>query len=214
MNGDESWRQVLRFWFEDATKDIDGLEARKGVWFSSDPAFDQEIRARFESMVLAAERGALDAWLEAPRSALALVILLDQFPRNLYRGTADAFRFDSLAQSACLGSLERGFDQELHAIERAFLLMPLEHSEDLDLQNRSVALQEDLARSVERDLRETCEEFASYARQHRDIVREFGRFPHRNAVLGRTPTAAERHYLDEGGAVFGQDGSGETGDEG
>lgn len=153
-------------------------------WFTADPGFDAACRT-YLPLHEAAARGELRAWEETPEGALALVLLLDQFPRNLFRGTPRAFATDGLALAAAERALARGHDRAIEPTLRIFLYMPLIHAEDLELQERSVALFTALGLPVHLEA----------AIEHRDLIRRFGRFPHRNAVLGRPETAAERDYL-------------------
>ena len=165
---------------------------------------NNEIEQRFGAAVRAARAGQLDEWADDPRGRLALVILLDQFARNIFRGTADAFAADDRALALTQEAMERGHDTELDPIERVFLYMPLQHAESKVVQEQSVATYEALAESVPAAQRERFEGFTKYARLHRDIVARFGRFPHRNAILGRPSTEAERDYLAGDAPRFGQ----------
>ena len=158
-------------------------------WFAKDDAFDAEIRARFKAVHLAASRRELDGWAETAEGALALVLLLDQVPRNIFRGSAHAFATDPLARQVARQAVERGFDAKVDPVLRQFFCLPFEHSEDLADQDRAVALCE---ASGDGDL-------LKWAQIHRDIVVRFGRFPHRNAVLGRSTTREEQAFLDGGG---------------
>lgn len=170
---------VVRFW----------LEAGPKSWFAKDDAFDADLRTHFEAAHLAAARGALADWEESADGAVALLLLTDQIPRNIYRGSAHAFATDAMAREVCLRALARGFDQAFEPALRCFFYLPLEHSERIEDQDRSVALFETLGDG----------EYLKYAIVHRDIIARFGRFPHRNAVLGRITTAEEKAFLDEGG---------------
>lgn len=195
---------VTTFWFRDATRDPEALERRGAVWFGTDPAFDRECATRFAASLGDAARGALDHWADTPHGRLALVILLDQIPRNIHRGSPEAFAHDAQAAAHCIAGFESGQDRSLHPVERVFLYMPLQHAEDLELQRRSVERFESLAAQADDAWRARFEENARYARLHRDIVERFGRFPHRNRVLGRESTEEERRYLADGGPTFGQ----------
>jgi uncharacterized protein (DUF924 family) len=174
-------REVLRFWFEE----------HPGDWFVKNPAFDAEIRARFLAVQETAAAGSLAHWANAPRSCLALVILLDQFPRNLFRGAARAFATDPLARAAARVILERGWDRQMTQPEQLFAYLPFEHSEALEDQDLSVERMKDFD-----------EEQRRYAERHRDIIRRFGRFPHRNDILGRPSTPAEIEFLKLPGSGF------------
>ena len=169
-----------------------------------DPAFDAELRARFEPLVREAAAGALDAWAVSPRGRLALILLLDQLPRNLFRGEPRAFATDAQALAWTLSGMDAGLDRALPPIERTFFYMPMEHAEDLAVQERGVAAFQALAREAPPALRAALEGSAAYAVLHRDLIARFGRFPHRNSVLARAATADEERYLAEGGARFGQ----------
>jgi steroid delta-isomerase-like uncharacterized protein len=195
---------LLAFWFGADLDSPAALGERARFWFEGGPAVDRELRGRFAELPERAATGALDAWAAAPRSALARVIALDQLPRNLFRGTARAFAYDGLALEAAEAALAAGFDRALHPLEAGFLYLPFEHAERLDAQQRAVASFEALAaRAAEPAHRAMLVEWADFARRHRAVIERFGRFPHRNAALGRLPTAAERTYLAEGGESFG-----------
>ena len=171
-SGQDDWpSQVLRFWF--------GLDPRQ--WWKTDPALDHRIRQSFLKLWADKRQLPVGSFMADPLTALAGVILFDQFPRNMFRGHADQFATDHLALAIAKGAIDQGFDEELEPRERGFLYMPFQHSEKLDDQNRGVLLFTDLgdARQLE------------YARKHRDIIERFGRFPHRNAILGRAPRADE-----------------------
>ena len=184
---------ILDFWFE---------PSHAAHWFAADACFDEQIRRRFGAEVQAAAQGQRDEWAGAPESWLALLILLDQFPRNLYRGSARAWKADVKAQRVALSGLADGFDQSLPPLQRVFAYLPLEHAEDMRLQRRSVVLFETLQAQVGADERERFGDFLDYARRHREVIARFGRFPHRNAVLGRTSTPDEVSYLAQPGAGF------------
>lgn len=157
-------------------------------WFAKNPAFDSEFRARFLVWHEAAARGALDRWSVDAAAALALVLLLDQFPRNAFRGTPRMFATDPQARDVAAAALEAGHDMALDESLRLFFYLPFAHSEELADQERSVALCRDLPPPN-----------PANAQRHCDIIRRFGRFPHRNPILGRGMTAEEQRYLDEGG---------------
>lgn len=193
---------VLRFWFQDAGRSPEHATARNTVWFGGDPCLDAEICERFGTRVEAARAGDLDAWLESPRELLAWLILVDQFSRNVYRDSAAAFEADPRARAAVLRALSLGWDRELAPIERLFLYLPLEHSEALADQDRCVALCATLEDEVAAEWKPVFAGYNRYARDHREVIVRFGRFPHRNRVLGRTDTDDERAYL-EGGGGFG-----------
>ncbi|HEX6980895.1 MAG TPA: DUF924 family protein [Alphaproteobacteria bacterium] len=192
-------RAVLDFWFL-SPGDPEYGRMRK-IWFAKDAAFDAEIRARFLADHEAAARGAYDAHAGTADGALALVILLDQFPRNLFRDDRRAFATDAKAREIANMALARAFDRQLRPVERMFLYLPFEHSEDLADQERAVALMESLPATPEFS-EAVRAEVIDYARRHRDIVARFGRFPHRNAALGRTSTPEETAFLAQPGSRF------------
>jgi uncharacterized protein (DUF924 family) len=162
-------------------------------WFAPAPTFDDALRLRFEATHHAAARGDYAAWEASAEGALALLILLDQVPRNLFRDSAHAFATDPLARRIAVQALEAGFERRLEPILRPFLYLPFEHSEALADQDRAVAL-------FEAHDAETGEvEYLKWAVMHRDVIRRFGRFPYRNAALGRETTPEEQVFLDEGG---------------
>lgn len=165
----------------------------KSHWFSSTPGLDQEIRDRFEGLWQQAAAGDLESWKETPEGCLALVILLDQMPLNMFRGTPESFSTEQMAVAVALFATERGFDQRLPLEHLPFLFMPLMHSENLSHQNQSVAL----------FAQHGLQDFLKFAHHHRDIVRKFGRFPHRNSILGRESTPDELAYLDSDEAFRG-----------
>lgn len=178
-----SAHDLLAFWFE---------ESGKERWFSGDAGFDTEIRARFLTLQEEAASGRHDDWAASPLGVVALCILLDQFPRNLFRGTPRAFATDAKALAAAKAAVEQGFDTDpaLTDDRRLFLYLPFEHSENLADQRRSVELQ--AARIAD-------PEYVDYARRHLAVIERFGRFPHRNAILGRDSTPEEEAHLAEHG---------------
>jgi uncharacterized protein (DUF924 family) len=171
---------VLTFW----------RDAGPDRWFRKDEAFDRDFRDRFLGAHEAALRGELDAWTEQADGALALLILLDQFPRNAFRGTPRMFESDAKARAVARQAVQAGFDMALDARLRNFFYLPFAHSEELADQDRGVEL-----------TRKLGDEFLRYAILHRGIIEKFGRFPHRNAVLGRATTPEEQQFLDDGGFV-------------
>lgn len=192
---------VLSFWFGDLSSGAVTPEVAKR-WFEKDPAFDEAARAAFEPDAHAAMQGQRDEWASSPRGTLALVILLDQLTRNIYRDTPKAFAGDARALALSREAVARGDDRALSPVERIFLYMPHMHSEDLEVQERSVELFEALARELEGPLREMADSSADFARRHRDIIARFHRFPHRNAILGRPSTDEELAFLEQPGSSF------------
>ncbi|WP_028465451.1 DUF924 family protein [Nisaea denitrificans] len=175
--------QVYSFWFE---------ECSEKQWFEKDPELDRQIRERFGALVEAAAEGKLEDWLETPRGALAYILLLDQFTRNIHRGSGKAFAADAKARAAAIKVLVDGYDGESTDREKTFLYLPFEHSENLEDQERCVALFEAIG----------DDRLTDYAVRHRDIIARFGRFPHRNDVLGRESTEAEQEFLKQPGSSF------------
>jgi uncharacterized protein (DUF924 family) len=195
---------ILQFWFGDATHAPENAEARMSLWFDASPEVDAQIRARFSATVEAAARGQHASWVRAPRPALAFVVLLDQFPRNIWRGTERAFAHDGQALAVARQAVAAGFIHELAPIERPFLTLPFQHSESLDAQRESMHLCREILETAPPDWQSCLESFLPYAQQHLELIARFGRFPHRNAVLGRVSTPEEETYLDRGGETFGQ----------
>lgn len=189
-------QRVLNFWFDRPGGAEDG--AVRGAWFSKNPAFDAEIRARFGALLEQALQGGLRDWdAIGVHGALARILLLDQFTRNSFRDQARAFAGDALAREAALALIDAGLDAQLTPLQRVFAYLPLEHAEDLALQRRSVALFEALAAAAPE-----LTAIADYAQRHLVVIEQFGRFPHRNAALGRPSSVAERDYLARPGAGF------------
>jgi len=197
------WKEILDFWFGELGEE--GLPDRfhRSRWFRSDRKFDQELRRRFLSLVLFACEQGLDHWRTEPGGALAEILLLDQFSRNIFRGGALAFEQDPLARKLCRQAMHKGQDMALVPVQRAFLYMPLQHSERLEDQDLSVECYSQLAATTHGILGDFMKSFLESAEEHRAIIREFRRFPHRNQALGRTSTPEETAYL-KGGKTFGQ----------
>jgi uncharacterized protein (DUF924 family) len=193
--GATPWQDVLDFWFLPAG--TSGHLTARQAWFRKDPAFDDEIRIRFEPLIRRAIAGELQDWEVDPHGALARILLLDQFTRNIWRDTPQAFSGDAAALAAAQRALEAGQDQAVSPVERAFFYLPFEHAEDLAWQDRSVALFAALA-SEDADSASVFD----YAKRHRDVIVRFGRFPHRNRILGRLDTPGEAVYLAQPGAGF------------
>ncbi|WP_088893982.1 DUF924 family protein [Leptolyngbya ohadii] len=188
--------EVFSFWFGESGEDT-SYAARRKLWFGKAPEFDRAIADRFRSLTEQATAGELDSWQRTPQGALALLILLDQFPRNIYRGTPQAFGSDLKALAVAKTAIDRKFDQELEPIQRIFMYLPLEHSEMSTNQARSVALFKQLAADSP-ELQDTFD----YAIKHQVVIDRFGRFPHRNEILGRESTAEEVEFLKQPGSSF------------
>jgi uncharacterized protein (DUF924 family) len=197
---------VLSFWFREQELSAPQIDHRMDVWFGEDEVFDLECRKDFADDVDRASAGELDHWARQPRGRLALILLLDQFRRNIYRNTAEAFAMDKAALKLCVeGAMEKK-DQGLTPIQRAFFYMPLQHAESRKVQAKGVELYKRLVDAVSPTYRETFETIAQFAELHHDIVQQFGRFPHRNKLLGRQNTAEEDEYLAGDSPDFGQGG--------
>ena len=194
-SSEEGIRHVLDFWFE---------PNREKQWFVRSDAFDAEVAEALGPLHNRACAGDLDSWRKTPEGAVALVLLLDQVPRQLFRKSPDAFGCDELAREVTLDAVAAGFDEQLDPAQQLFLYLPLEHSEAINHQALSVAKFRALTRQAPESARELYETFERYAVDHHDLIAEYGRYPYRNAVLGRESTERERAYLSGGGATFGQ----------
>lgn len=181
----ETIDEILQFWFDD----ID-----QSQWFKKNPDFDRQLEQRFGALVVQAKNDELDNWSESPRGCLALVVLLDQLSRNIYRGTPLSFEADPTALKLMLQGIERKFDEELSLKQRSVFYLPLRHAEDLEMQKLGLAKTREINREGYGN--------DKYALNHLAIVERFGRFPHRNKILGRTNTAEEEEYLKDPNAGF------------
>ena len=184
MSSTNNADSVLKFWFEDCTP---------ANWFQKDAAFDAKLKDKFEPLIIRAMAGQLDDWSKEPKGCLALILLLDQFTRNIYRDTPRAFSGDEFALVLSLRAVSEGWVESAEsAAERQFFLMPMMHSEDIDIQDKSLDLFK----------KHTNDHVYDYAIKHRDIVARFGHFPHRNAILGRPSTDEEVQFLTQPGSSF------------
>lgn len=199
---DSDAQSVLDFWFGPPTSPQ--FAQFRDIWFSSGggPAFDEACRARCAGPYRRAVEGRCDHWVESPRGCLALIILFDQIPRNIFRGQARSFATDERAVAVARRVVDRGWDRGLSDVERLFVYLPFEHSENLEDQRRSVALHDAMPDSDRK------EGWVKYARQHLEIIERFGRFPHRNVILRRESTPEEVAFLEETGLHFGTAGHG------
>jgi uncharacterized protein (DUF924 family) len=203
---------LLAAWFSpppdgpDGPDGPDAFERLLSRWFVADAENDRELERRFGDLAASAARGELDAWRASARGRLALILLLDQLPRQLHRGTAAAFAQDAKALELTLTGIERGMDRELAPFERAFFYMPMQHAESLPIQDLGTSKFESLRAEAKTapNLAKALGGFANAAREHREIVARFGRFPHRNRSLGRETTPEEAEYLAAGAPNFGQ----------
>lgn len=197
---------ILAFWFREQELSAPQIDRRMDIWFGQDAVFDHECKKEFCDDVDRATEGKLDHWGHQSRGRLALILLLDQFRRNIYRNTADAFSMDKAALKLCVeGAMEKK-DKGLTPIQRVFFYMPLQHAESRKVQAKSVEIYNRLSGAVSATYRETFETIAQFAELHRDIVEQFGRFPHRNQLLNRENTPEEDEYLSVDSPDFGQGG--------
>ena len=194
--------ELLEFWFGDDPDDAAVAEAQAGLWWGHRQETDELLQARFGAAASAAAADVLDHWAGSPRGRLALILLLDQLPRAIHRATKAAFAQDPKARAVAERGLESGADRLLRPIERLFFYLPFEHSEDLAAQDRSVELYRELVTPVPPAHRETFAAFVDYAVRHRDVIKQFGRFPHRNLILGRESTPEEKEFLEQPGSSF------------
>jgi len=195
-----SANDVLEFWFGHGPFDAARLAERSTFWFGGDGAVaaaarDASIRNHLEPLLERAARGEFAAWAGSPKRRLALILLFDQVPRNAYRGTPAAFAFDGNSLALAVEGIQLAADAALNPVERLFFYLPLEHAESNDVQDAAVTAFERLVREAPTELRGFCEYTLEFAVQHRQIIRRFGRFPQRNAALGRVDTAEERAWL-------------------
>lgn len=193
---------ILNFWFGAASDDATVAKEKSALWWSKSAESDEEIRQRFDSLVTQAAAGELSDWQMTPSGRLALILLTDQFPRNIHRDSPRAFAQDSKALAWCLNGIKRDFDLKLRPIERVFFYLPLEHAESLEHQEQSVRQFSALLDEVGADQKTFFAEYLDFAVRHRDIIARFGRFPHRNKILGRESTPDEIAFLAEPGSSF------------
>ena len=189
---------ILEFWIGSGADPL----AKAGRWWKKDAAFDAEVTERFGAALEACRLGELEAWRDAPRSCAAYIILIDQFSRNIHRNRAEAFALDDRARAASSSGIDRGLDASLGLVERLFFYMPLVHTEELGAQDRAIVLLATLVEESSGEARKTYVDAVVAAVKHRKIIRRFGRFPHRNAILGRASTPEEIAFLKEPGSSF------------
>jgi uncharacterized protein (DUF924 family) len=200
--GEAGAEQVLDLWFGELNAQGRASQEKRAGWWKKDPAFDAMLREQFLADHQAIVAGERDDWLKTARGRLAYVIVLDQFSRNMYRGSAEMYAADDLAVKAALAAIENGDDKTLPADMRNFLYMPLMHSEELAMQERCVELFQSAHASADEALKEGAANQVGYAILHRDIVRDWGRFPHRNEILGRLSTPEEIEFLKQPNSSF------------
>ena len=193
---------ILDFWFGQHEDQMKIIETQSSLWWGKDQKIDAEIKSRFGFYLEKGIDSILDKWRKDARGRLALIILIDQFSRNIFRNQAEAYARDNIALDLCLEGLDYGHDRQLRSVERVFFYMPLEHSEVLAYQNKSVALFRSLEDVVDLKLKEKFTGFTDFAEKHRVIIERFGRFPHRNDILQRTSTEEELEFLEKPGSSF------------
>jgi uncharacterized protein (DUF924 family) len=200
-------RKVRDFWFGKTPLAPEQLPRRMELWFGGAAGLqqhvDETLSARFQPLVERAVAGELAQWADGPRRRLSLILLLDQFPRNIYRGTPQAYAGDERALSLALTGMQSVADAALNVAERIFFYMPLQHSESLAVQEESVSAYQRLLGEAPEPIRGVFQGCVAYAERHREVIRQFGRFPHRNTALGRPSTAEETSWLKQGGESFG-----------
>lgn len=189
---------ILTFWFREKALSVPQIDTRMDVWFGEDELFDHEVAKEFGNDVDEASAGKLDHWERSPRGRLALILLLDQFRRKIFRNTAEAFAGDKAALKLCVEGAVEKMDRSLSPIERVFFYMPLQHAESRKVQRKSCEIYRRLAEAMTATYRETFETISHFADLHADIVEQFGRFPHRNEALKRKNTPEEDEYLAAG----------------
>lgn len=194
--------EILDFWFDNVEMTEESLFTRIEFWFKGGEEVDKLIRDRFEDEIHNAASGLYKDWESTPEGMLALIILLDQFPRNIYRDTPESYEFDLLALDICLKGLEKKMDRRLNLIERTFFYLPLEHSESLDLQKRSVREFKNLLDEAPAEIKKPFEVFYDFAVRHLKVIEKFGRFAHRNDILARQSTPEELTFLSSPQAPF------------
>ena len=187
--------EVLEFWFADRDLSEPTLDSRMTRWFNSDEQFDTELADRFTSLAELALTGELDDWAEQPLGRLALILLLEQFPRRIYKDSPAAFQGDRKAMKLCQQGVANDAYRELNAVQQLFFFMPLQRAESIKIQQTSVKIYNALSSNVSSTLRDTFETVAQFAELRRDVIAKFGRFPHRNAPLGSSNTGAEEAHL-------------------
>jgi len=193
---------VLQYWFGTLNDDKDLPTDQAKLWFGKSADTDRFIKENFEADLERAAGGELEDWKQSARGSLAWIILLDQFSRNIYRESPKAFAQDPLALAASLTMQETGQDKTLRPLERVFVYLPMEHAEDLAMQDQSVAAYKELYDNCPEGLEIAYDSYHDYAHRHRDIIVRFGRYPHRNEILGRESTPEEIAFLKEKGSSF------------
>jgi uncharacterized protein (DUF924 family) len=194
--------EILDFWFGELDQHGCASPNQRKRWWTKSDAFDETIRSKFLPDYVSIVGGDRERWRSTPRGALAYIVVLDQFSRNMFRDTPEMFAADPLAQEACYEGLDAGFDMELGFDERVFFYLPLEHSEDIEDQQRCLEVFTHLCEVAPESLKADADYYLDYAKRHQAIIERFGRYPHRNEILGRASTAEEIEFLKQPGSSF------------
>ncbi len=198
----QEYQLILDFWFGKSYSSYNVIEKQSSLWWGKNTEIDRDIESRFGESLNHLIAGDLKNWKLFPEGYLAMIILADQFSRSIYRDTAMAFAQDEIALSLTLEGIENGIDLQLDLLQRVFFYLPLEHSELMTMQQRSVEMQKLLADSAPVDARGKFRDFHEYAILHLEVIEKYGRYPHRNAILGRHSTVEELEYLTQPGSGF------------
>ncbi|MBT9540183.1 DUF924 family protein [Thiobacillus sp.] len=202
MNHSVTPEAVLDFWFGQPGPASEVAARQRALWFGKSADNDRQVSERFDGTLIAAGAGQLDHWADTPRNRLALIVVLDQFPHHIHRNHGLSFAYDAQSLVLAQAMIENGDAARVAPIEQVFAYLPLEHAESLALQDQSVALYAQLAAGADAAERPLFEGFLDYAVKHREVIARFGRFPHRNALLGRTSSADEITFLQQPGSRF------------
>ena len=202
MDKEHDHRLILDFWLGESLDDFQIIEQKSSLWWRKDDELDREIESTFSAALESLIARQLTAWKQDAESLLAMIILADQFSRNIYRNNEKAFAQDDLALALTLEGLESRIDLKLGTVQRIFFYLPLEHSESMAMQDRSVEMFEQLYDSSAENIRQKMKGNLDYAISHREVIEKFGRFPHRNAILGRESSSEEIEYLKQPGSGF------------
>jgi len=198
----KSIESIIDYWFGEHPDDDAVIREKSDLWWKKNPEVDKEIRRRFETLLESELKGELASWANSPRGRLARMLLLDQFPRNMYRGSARAFACDERARQLARETLDQSVDRKLRPVERVFLYLPFEHSENAPDQVTGVRLFATLLEEIPETLKPPFRNLLEFAQKHKAIIDRFGRFPHRNALLGRDSTPEELEFLKGPGSSF------------
>jgi len=198
----ETIDSVIRYWFGESNLSTDINAEKKRFWWSKNNEVDAEITDRFSELVETVASGELDHWNESESGLLASIICTDQFPRNIYRGQSRSFSYDQIALRFAKQAVAMGFDRKLTLIKRVFIYMPFEHSEEISHQQQAVQLMQSLLDQSAVEEEDMFVGFLNFAKRHHDVIAEFGRFPHRNEILGRESTEEEVEFLQQPGSSF------------